>query len=249
MKKNYYDLTYDMEVSSKKDKEFIDRFNINMRNLDSGKLFDIAENGNLWDFRLLCNSFNSYNKLYPLKYKTQNTCETLLKIKSKCEERINNLFGEYILSLINEIYHTVYNGIESFDVMQLFAWKRPNKKYRGTMIILTNLVSQYPNLIEKQLNLADIKDCIKNESSLLNEPHPKDVYYRKFCMKDQEEYDDRKLCTCAWLEFMDEIFYQSYDTAQNVIDEYYKIRYCGLLATEYWAHPATHVRKRVAIKI
>ena len=249
MKKNYYDLTYDMEASSKKDKEFIERFNINMRNLDSDKLFDIAENGNLWDFRLLCNSFNSYNKLYPFKYKTQNTRETLLKIKSKCEERINKLFGEYILSLINEIYHTIYNGTGSFDAIQLFSYRRPSKNYRGTMIILTNLINQFPNLIEKQLNLADIKDCIKNESSLLNEPHPKDVYYKKFCMREDLEYDDRKLCTCAWLEFMDEIFYQSYDTAQNVIDEYYKIRYCGLLATEYWACPATHVRKRVAYKI
>lgn len=241
----YYDLAYDIVVSSEKDKDFVDEFNINMRNLDSDRLFDIAENGNLSDFRSLCNSFSCYNKLYPFKYKNPNTRETLLRLKYKCEERINGLFGEYILKLVNEIYHTIYNGIGTFDVTCLFRYRRPNRNYRGTMITLVHLIDKFPDLIEKELDLTDIKANIKDKSSILDAPYFEDVYYRRFTINEMDD-SDRRLCTCGWLQFMDEIFYKSYDTAINVLEEFFKIRYCGLYATTYWAHPATHVRKRVS---
>ena len=241
----YYDLSYDKKVSLEKDKDFVDEFNINMRNLDSDILFDIAENGNLFDFRLLCNSFSCYNKLYPFKYKNPNIRETLLRIKYKCQERINGLFGDYILKLANEIYRTIYNSNDTFDATMLFRYRRPNRNYRGTMITLVHLIYEFPDLIEKELDLANIKTLIKNKSSILDAPHFEDVYYRRFIINEMDD-SDRRLCTAGWLQFMDEIFYKSYDTAINVLEEFFKIRYCGLYATTYWAHPATHVRKRVS---
>lgn len=241
-RKRCYNLNYDIKFSSEKDKYFIDEFNINMQNLDVDRLFDIAENGNLYDFRLLCNSFSSNNKLYPFKYKDINTQEALLKIKYKCENRINALFGKYIMKLINEIYRTIYNGTVPFDVTCLFRYRRPKRSYRGTMITLVLLINQFPDLIEKELDLESIGDSIKIKSSILDYPYAEDVYYTGFFEKD----GDNRLCTAGWLEFMGEIFYKSYNTAENVLDEYSKIRYCGLYDTTYWVCPATHVRKRVS---
>ena len=212
-------MLYNRELSSKKNKEFIEKFNIDVYNLNIDKLFNIAENGELEDFRLLCNSF-WYNALDPGHYiDYPNIRETLLKIKSKCEERIDKLFEGNMLDLINAIHNTDHD-VYYFDKIAFFIYNKPIKPYRRMMIVSLIIIHDF---IGKELNTSDMKNLIRILS-------PDNFYldnydiYGVISHPHEVIYEEQKISTDAWIEFTDQIFYRNYNAAYDVLTKYNKMR-------------------------
>lgn len=200
---------YNLELHAKMKDEFIKQ----MPEFDLDRCLDIANHGDIDEFRLLCNMLSTSS--YDLKY-FNDDYKSLSRLKKACNCRVNSIFGEDISELYNKVLHEQrheeWAGDERYA---LFVYDIPKSIPRFVILSVVSIL-HYMNQPKSTKNAINIYHAfiIKLNS----------LYYERY------EYDrnadpvirnlDRMHHVDNWIKFTNYLWDRDYESAYSMIEEY-----------------------------
>lgn len=192
-----------------------DEFTSQMPEFDYNKCMNIAKEGDLKQFRLLCNMLDiaTYDRSY-----FNDNYRLIDNLRKACNNRVNAILGPDITQLYNELLksqgHEQWLGDERY---KLFGYNYISMCIPRYVIISIVYIIHYThmsNSIKSAINIGKIYNCLPDNN----------LYYEKYLYKDPAKFcfkdSDRKNHIDRWIKFTNLIWDHDYSSAYDMIEEY-----------------------------
>lgn len=200
---------YNLELRARLKDEFIKR----MPQFDLDRCLDIANHGDIEEFRLLCNIVSTGT--YDLSYFNHDH-DSWSRLKNACNSRVNAVLGKDVSALYN--YTLRYQQHDEWADDERYTLFTYNVSAICRYVILSVVsILHYmnqPKSIENAINMHDAfhKFCIP---SLYNER-----YEYNYDIDPTIRNLDRMHHVDCWVKFANFIWDKDYESAYSMIEEY-----------------------------